>query len=128
MKMQRLIVLAAAMFALCIGGSLAYADELVATVQFPFKAGGKEFPSGKYMLKTNDDEVITIQNLSNGSEAVLPFIARVQTKDMNKGSLVFDRAGHQYFLSEVLMPGVDGFLVKPVPPELAHARNKVGGK
>jgi hypothetical protein len=128
MKMQRLVVLAGAMFALGIGGSLAYADELVATVQFPFKAGGKEFPSGKYMLRTNDQDVVTIENLSNGTEAVLPFVARVQPRNIDKGSLVFDRAGHQYFLSEVLMPGIDGFLVKPVPAELRHAKNKVGGK
>ena len=128
MTKLRLAVVAVALLALGIGSSLAYAEALVADIQFPFKAAGNELPAGKYRIETNlQMEELVIRNAVTGKGLILPFTTRLSSRSENDALIVFDKAGDQYYLSEVYMPGIDGFQLQGAAGKHSHVKVK-GGK
>jgi hypothetical protein len=115
MKMSRLVISGVMLIALGIGLSFAYAGGLAVNVQFPFKAEGMEFPAGNYQLVVNlAQELILIRNIETGEGALLGYTSRLSPREDNQSMLVFEKSGDEYCLSQVYMPGLDGFKV----PEL----------
>jgi len=105
------LVIWAVVLTLGIWGSLAYADTITASIQFPFKVEGKELAAGKYVFDSDlQSGVITIRGENTGKGVVIPVESRLADRD--EGLLVFDKDGNQYYLSEIFMPGIDGFEVK----------------
>lgn len=129
MKKSRLVVSGVMLIALGIGLSFAYAEGLVVNVQFPFKAEGKEFPAGKYQLEVNiAEEIIAIRNTETGEGALLAYTARLTPKEDSQSMLVFDKSGDEYILSQVYMPGMDGFKVLELEGKHSSAREMGGNK
>ncbi len=127
MTKPKLAVVVIALLALGIG-SLSYAEVVVADIQFPFKAAGIEMPAGKYRVETiMQDQNLVIRNLSTGKAEILPLITRISPKNPAEASFVFDKAGDQYYLSEIYIPGIDGFLLQGATEKHTHVKVR-GGK
>jgi hypothetical protein len=115
----------AVVFAFAIWGSLAYAEFMVANIQFPFKAAGTEFTAGKYRIEADlQSEQITLRKEGTGKAAFLPFTTRLSERE--EALVVFDKQGEQYYLSEIYMPGIDGFELKAATGKHTHVKVKDG--
>ncbi len=125
--MKRLTLVAfAVVFALAVWGSIAFAEALVVDIQFPFKAVGKDFPAGKYRIEAEvQPGELKLFNEATGKGAVMTY--RTRLSERNEAVVVFDKQSDKYFLSEIYIPGIDGFELKAA--EGAHTHVKVkGGK
>lgn len=128
MKKPRLVVLAFTLLTFAIGASLAYAEALVVNIDFPFTAGKAAFPAGKYRIENSPTEEITIRNMDTGKGGMVPFTTRLSSREDSQGLVVFDKEGDHYYLSEIYMPGIDGFAVKGASGKHAHVKVKGGNK
>ncbi len=122
MRKSSVVVLAVALLTVVIGSSLAYADDLVANIQFPFKAGGKDFPAGRYIIKTDSELDLTVRNLDTGAGAILLVSTRISARDDQKSLVILDKKGDEYYLSEVYMPGIDGFALQGAQGKHSHVK------
>ena len=83
--------------------------KLTANVPFDFTVSDKKLPAGKYSISraqtSNGDLVLQIVS-ANGKENISRLTIPVIThKPMNQGTLVFNRYGNDYYLSEVWPAG-----------------------
>jgi hypothetical protein len=93
-----------------------------------FTVDGKDFKAGKYLIKPSNKETngLLVQrmdtNLQRTTElSAMTRLARQHQSDAPKGSLVFDKvAGGQLALSEVWLPGQDGYLIAATKGEHQH--------
>ena len=121
----RILVLLAATALLCLVLPAAnYAQEAAnVTINFPFMAEGKSMPAGQYDLQLNSDRTAFMLTASpKGSGMFLTTITRLASSDMGAGDarVVFDKVGDTYYLSEVWLPGEDGFLVYAAKGKHTH--------
>jgi hypothetical protein len=72
-----------------------------ATVPFNFTVGGRELPTGNYLVRTFGNRQVQIQNMHQNISAYALAYAGNRLKDENK-KLVFDEVGGQYFLREIV--------------------------
>ena len=89
---------------------------IVVKIDFDFIAGDQALPAGSYRVRhpTNDISLIEIES-ADGKKTVLVAISRLarrMTGGVPDGSLVFDKEGSQYVLSEVWLEDLDGFLMR----------------
>jgi len=116
----------AVVLAFAIWGNLAYADSIVADIQFPFKADGKDFAAGQYHFDTNlQSSQITLRSESTGKGVLLAIVSRLSDRGQ-EALVVFDKVGDQYYLSEIYMPGLDGFEIKGTSGQHTHLKVKAG--
>ena len=103
-----------AVFALGLAGSLAWAAGAVAVdVPFSFLVKDKEMPAGSYEIRAEgaNQSPLTIRSTRSGGTVVLQVIERLADTGAKEPKVVFDKVDNKYYLSEVHMPGTDGFLV-----------------
>ena len=92
------------------------AREIVTKVPFDFSVGDKSFPAGSYKIVHRVGGMPELQLRSEDGKAsaslsAVTRLARQHMGDAPHASLVFDTAGSKNILSEVWLPGEDGFLV-----------------
>ncbi len=98
---------------------------LTARVDFSFVAGDRSLPAGTYRIAHHVSEFPAIEIGNVEGKTILPMLAitrlarRTEREDPN-GSLVFDKVGDKYFLSEVWLPGLDGFLLRATKEKHEH--------
>jgi hypothetical protein len=97
--------LAIATAAMALGGaSTAWAEELVMTrahVPFAFIVGDVRMPAGVYEVReTSSTDVLEIVS-QNGDHAALTTTIPFVPAKAGKNGLVFERFGHDYFLSRI---------------------------
>jgi hypothetical protein len=92
-------------------------------VPFAFKAADKTFSAGTYTITAmkENKNTLSIRNSKTGEETTIPFITRLSPRDGTKGSVVFDKVNDQSYLSEIYLPGLDGFHLQGAPGEHTHA-------
>ena len=100
------------------------ANERRVNVPFKFSAGDTVLPAGLYEITYDSGRpwVVNVRN-SNDNKTVAVRIITLLARDSSskeKIRLVFDTAGEQQFLSEVWLPGRDGFLVRGKAEEHKH--------
>lgn len=122
MKHRMLVTIGALVVMSC---ALAYALTATAEISFPFMAGKKAFPAGKYVVELPDPSVISISG--PGGRATMVVLTRLGRHDKDTDcEFVFDKVGDQFLLSEVWFPGGDdGYLV--LATKQAHEHAVVGG-
>ena len=83
--------------------------KLTADVPFDFTVSDKKLPAGKYSISraqtSNGDlvlQIVSADGQKNISRLTIPVITH---KPMNQGTLVFNRYGNDYYLSEVWPAG-----------------------
>jgi hypothetical protein len=92
------------------------------TIDFAFTASGKEMPAGEYLVRTEPGRV-TVSPMGASKEAVImPVLTRLGRHDDDSfPELVFDKLGGKFLLSEVWVPGADGFMLLATAVEHDHA-------
>jgi hypothetical protein len=114
--MNRRVVFALAAFVMAfqLSGALAYAQsaqKISAEIGFPFVAGGKEMPAGKYSVVFELGKPLEFYG-QNGTRVLLAVITSLGRHDQDPDAeFVFDKVDGKSVLSEIWMPKRDGFLV-----------------
>jgi hypothetical protein len=88
---------------------------LKADIPFAFHSGGKELPAGQYAFSSDTNgSTIKIVGAGKGSsvQAIVQtrMAAEIHTTP-NDSHIVFDKVGEVLTLSEVWVPGKDGFML-----------------
>jgi hypothetical protein len=109
-KKSTLIAWAVAL-TLGIGGSIAYADTIVANIEFPFKVENRDFVAGKYTFNANLQNGTILLQGESGKGVILPILTRLSGRG-EEAAVVFDKEGDKYYLTEIYVPGFDGFEIK----------------
>jgi hypothetical protein len=116
--------------AILVGSQPAYAQTRYDfKVPFSFVANGRTFPAGQYLLVPGDtNEVISLEsrNPKDGT-VVLPVETRIaERKALAEPEIVFDKLNGQLFVSELLVPGDDGYLLLVTKAKHTHESLKGG--
>ena len=125
--MRRQVSAAAVVFvvAFAMGGAMAHAQSVSAEITFPFAAGGKEMAAGKYSVDVAADFRLRLTGPA-GVRVLMPVITLLGRHDKDADAeFVFDKVGGKTLLSEVWMPGRDGYLL--VATKERHEHTVVGG-
>lgn len=94
-----------------MGASFAWAQTdndttVEANVPYAFMVGNTTLPAGKYLIRTPDSSEPSVLEIraANGHTAVA-FETEDTNQTPNKGELVFNKIGDNYFLSQVWITG-----------------------
>ena len=123
--LRRAGVVAAAVFVgLALSGTTAHAQVSRAnvTLEFAFSAAGQELPAGRYSLEAQPGRVVVRLESGKASPVLLPVITRLGRHDNDaEPELIFDKVGGKLHLSELWLPGSDGYLLLATASEHDHA-------
>jgi len=121
MKKQILVSLAAFVV---LSYVLAYAQPATVNIDFPFVAGGKTLPAGKYTVEMPTTDSISF--FGPGGKSVMIVLTRLGRHDTDTDlEVVFDKVGGKMLLSEVWFPNQDGYLL--LATKEAHEHAVLGG-
>jgi len=97
---------------------------LVAKVPFDFAAGYKSFPAGEYRVFSGPAQgIVSVRSLDGKTSGFVTSQRAESLKAPAKSSLVFNRYGDQYFLSQIWVAGdASSAQVRKTPAELEAAR------
>ena len=111
--------------AFVMSGAMARAQTYSAEISFPFVAAGKEMPAGKYSVDVTASLQLQLTGPA-GERVFMPVITLLGRHDRDADAeFVFDKTEGKTLLSEVWMPGKDGFLL--VATKGPHTHAVVGG-
>ena len=113
----------ALLFALMVAlaGACVYAGDLTVTIKQPFKAGGKDYPAGRYRILADDDwDRIDLLSIDRKTEDKIPFITRLAPREGQWGEVVFDKVENELYLTEIYIIGMDGFFLNGAPGKHKH--------
>jgi hypothetical protein len=107
-------------------GADARQKDITAKIGHPFTAGGKTLAAGSYQIvsRPTPGAGLIIRSKQGGESVQAPVItrlARTSDKEPTEPKLVFDRVGDAYVLSEVWIPGEDGYLLAGTQEEHQHS-------
>jgi hypothetical protein len=126
MRRQVSAVAVAFVVAFVMGGAIAHAQTVSAEITFPFAAGGKEMAAGKYSVDVVAGNLQLRLTGPAGERMIMPVITLLGRHDKDADAeFVFDKVGGKTLLSEVWMPGLDGYLL--VATSAPHDHAVVGG-
>ncbi|OFV81480.1 MAG: hypothetical protein A2Y78_04135 [Acidobacteria bacterium RBG_13_68_16] len=115
MRKQILATVVIGVLALGLAGSLAWAAGAVsANIPFSFIVNDKEMAAGRYEVRTfgEDETRLAIRSTEGSGQILVPVIERLADTGATEPKVVFDKMGDgKSYLSEIHMPGQDGFLV-----------------
>jgi hypothetical protein len=111
--------------ALCVAQAPAPITGVTIEVSFGFFAGEKLLPPGTYRCAAGDlDSELKITNVKSQESVKMQILTRQGTRP--HAEVLFDRAGKEYRLYAVYMPGQPGFLFSSAPGK--HAQVRIRGK
>ena len=93
-------------------------------IPYAFLVNGKEMPAGGYDLKVqrNSAAVLILVSLQTKERIYVQSLTRLADMGGAEPRIVFDKVENTYYLSEVHIPGIDGFHMQGAPGEHFHAR------
>jgi hypothetical protein len=98
---------------------------VVAEIPFPFMIGDKTLSAGTYQFAMNLNLSSMMVTNTKGKEAAMAAVlTRLSPRSDKEASVVFDVVGNDHYMSEVYVPGHDGFQFKGAPDKHAHASVK----
>ncbi len=96
------------------------------SIAFPFVADGKEMPAGDYEFSVSSGRVVVRATSGKSATVTMTVITRLGRHDADpQAELVFDKEGNKSVLSELWLPGSDGYLLVHGTPD--HKHQVVGG-
>jgi hypothetical protein len=112
MKIQ-VIAVAAALLLMPLIGMAQENPGVLATIPFGFVADGIKLPAGHYEFKLKGMELNTliVRDTKTDHAIMLPIIAPAGLSPNSKAQIVFDKEGKSRVLSEVVIPGMDGYVL-----------------
>jgi hypothetical protein len=121
MKRRAFVTIAALVVALVVGGAMIYAQTASANITFPFVAGGKELPAGKYSVEMTAAGQVSLTGPDRG-RVLMAVITMLGRHDLDADNeFVFDKIDGKLVLSEVWMAGNDGLLLLATKGPHEHA-------
>jgi hypothetical protein len=105
------------------------ARTLKAKIGFEFTVGGKVLPMGDYeFVVTGDGQVVRVQGQGKAVEManVITRLAGEMHTTPQDAHLVFDVVGTNHMLSEIWIPGEDGYLVHSTKGVHTHKVVNIG--
>jgi hypothetical protein len=96
-------------------------------VPFAFTANGKTFAAGEYYLAvSNEPEVVTLEAKDpKAGSALLAVETRIsERKPLSDPEVVFDKLDGKYLISELLVPGIDGYVLLVTKSQHTHEHVK----
>ncbi|MBP7865920.1 MAG: hypothetical protein KA419_08200 [Acidobacteria bacterium] len=119
----RLILTLGFLLALSVISGFGQAPLLKVNVDFPFIVKDTELPAGEYefvrepsgwmfRVKDQGDHVALV--------TVLTTLSRETHTTVKDAHVIFDKVGDKFILSELWIPGHDGYLVGTTPKEHGH--------
>jgi len=111
--------------ALAVAPSLFADDALKAEIPFPFQVEAKSMPAGMYDLRVDvESGAVEVKGGSPSTTATALVMTRLGAHPHPDAKphphLVFDKVGDTYTLSELWLPGADGFLLHATKGEHEH--------
>ena len=92
---------------------------VIVDIPFAFYAGEKMLPAGTYEIEgTNQEGELKLIESRTQRTAMVQVFTRISQRD--RVEVVFDRTADKNYLSEVYMPGMDGFLIQGAPVRHTH--------
>jgi hypothetical protein len=125
MKLCRLFVVAICTVVFGLFGGAAWAAETIMTVKIPFEFAveGATMPAGSYGVVVDRSRgSIALRNDSTGKITRLSVVTRLADVGRKKAYLVFDKAGGRRSLSEIHIPGTDGYALQGATGEHKHVK------
>lgn len=112
MRKQIVTAVAVGVFALGLAMSTAWASGAISVnIPFSFMVKDKEMPAGQYEIRAEGDQTKLVVK-TVGAVVLVPVIERLADTGAKEPKIVFDKIlNGKAVLSEVHMPGQDGFLV-----------------
>src|SRR5512135_190166 len=104
------------------------AEVIKVKVDFEFVAGGKTLPAGEYEFRKDDaTQTFRIQGMGRTGDIVniITELSSEVRQNPQGANLVFDMVGDKYVLSEIWIPGLDGYLVQETKGHHKHMVVKV---
>ena len=100
-------------------------QRVTAKIPFSFTAAGKVLPAGEYDFTSNtDSSMMRVAASGSGNPQVLQqIITRLSSAihtTPRDAHIVFDRIGDSHILSEIWIPGFDGYLMNPTKATHQH--------
>jgi hypothetical protein len=85
--------------------------------------GVKESSAGRYEFKPEGptQNHLTIRNIDTGETLVLPVLTRLADTGSAKAQIAFDITDGKHYLSEVHIPGTDGYAFQGASGQHSHA-------
>jgi hypothetical protein len=106
---------------LCFAQDLHPGLGVTVEVPFGFYAGEKMLPPGTYSITEGDlENEVKITDLKSQENTKLQIFTRLGLRP--DAEVLFDKVGDVYRLSEVYIPGLDGFLFKAAQGKHTHIR------
>jgi len=100
-------------------------QRVVIDVSYEFHAGSAVLPAGTYEIKPDTQKsVVRLLNTKTNESIMAPVVTRIAQRPGNEALVVFDQVGTQYYLSEVHIPGIDGFHLTGAPGPHTHVSLK----
>lgn len=135
MRRQVLAVAGTCVVALALAGGFAWAGG-AATVDIPFGFTVRDIvkdnpmPAGSYEIKPDPADMtrLVIRSSDGAHSMVVSVIERLANTGATQPKVVFDKIGKTNYLSEVHMPGQDGYLVFVAKGSEQHSHVTVSGK
>ena len=125
MKERVFVTIVALLVACVMSGGMASAQGISAEIGFPFVAGGKEMPAGKYSVEVTTNGQVMLTGPDRRG-IFMPVITRLGRHDKDPDAeFVFDKIEGKPVLSEIWLPAKDGYLVLATKGPHEHA--VVGG-
>jgi hypothetical protein len=122
------VLLSAIGLVLAVSPATAFAqDALMVNVPFAFMASGKSHPAGEYRLQVsgNENEVMVMPAKGDQTVALVQSRLSVINSPEQADRVVFDKVGNTYYLSEMWLPGEDGFLLYAAKGPHTHHTVKI---
>jgi hypothetical protein len=124
MRKQSLAAVAVGVVVLGLAASLAWAENLVeANIPFAFVVIEKEMPAGSYVFRVQDSpqDRVVIQSKGGSGTMTLSVQTRLADRGVTEPKLYFDKtADGKHYLSELHLPGTDGFAFSGAPGKHTH--------
>jgi hypothetical protein len=125
MKKPELVGLAVVVLTLGMAAGIARAlGPARFVVPFSFMAKDKELPAGTYDFTAQGEGLsqLMIRSSGGGGTTLVPVVTRLADIGAKQPVVVFDVAEGKHYLSEVHMPGADGFALAGAPGKHTHAK------
>ena len=124
---KSVVIIAVALVSATFLGISQNLPKVVADIPFSFMAGEKTLPAGSYQFKEgNTPKQITIRDNKTNESIIVLVLTRISASSGKEVEIVFDKVGTEHYLSEIQMPGVDGYVFKGASD--AHAHTSIRAK
>lgn len=122
-------VLPATLLVILLGSAAGTAQEvhrITADIPHPFIVSGQQFEAGRYQVelpgRAHTTVIIRSLDGKSGVQALIMRGIAMPKSVAVEPRLVFENVGDRYVLSEVWMPGHDGYLIAGIQSDLERRR------